>query len=358
MAAPSSAIPRLLPLPRAPLRTVVRAFPENAETVPEALAMPVTPAGAHDVRSSVPPPAHAPARHRLDIGGAVARPMSLSLASLKARPRRDLLVTMECAGNGRVALAPLPRGEPWARGAVSTAVWTGVPLTDLLDEAGVRDDAVEIVVAGADRGRPDGHEHEIAFERSLPLEMARHPSVLVAYAMNGAPLPPEHGAPVRLVVPGWYGVASVKWLAQVKVVTTPFEGWFQASRYVYERAGRPAEPVSTMRVKSMIVTPGEHAPARRGTVAVRGWAWSGEAPIQHVEVILDGGPPVAARLGPMLGRHAWRGFDVEVEITEAGRHSLRARARDGAGRVQPEVPEWNGLGYGMNAATAVLFDVV
>jgi DMSO/TMAO reductase YedYZ molybdopterin-dependent catalytic subunit len=217
-------------------------------------------------------------------------------------------------------MAPLPPGEPWGTGAVSTASWTGPPLALLLERAGVRDDAVEILVSGADRGTPAGAREAMRFARALPLDKAMDPNVILAVEMNGRPLPIEHGAPARLVVPGWYGMASVKWVARIAALTEPFEGWFQRDRYVYER-DHERRPVDVMRVKSTIVTPESGRGVARGRVLVWGWAWSGAAQIAAVELSLDGGEWQEATLDPQLAPHAWRRFAHVLDVGEPGRHS-------------------------------------
>ncbi|MGZ3425957.1 MAG: sulfite oxidase [Polyangia bacterium] len=336
---------------------VVTESPFNAESGHPALAAAVTPSGAHYVRCNFDVPAIDAERHLVAVEGAVADAFTLAAPDLALLPQRSVTVTLECAGNGRLDMAPLPSGEPWHRGAVSTASWTGVPLAVLLDRAGLRDDVVEILVSGADRGTPSGARNETRFSRALPLDKAMDPNVIVAIEMNGRPLPPEHGAPARLIVPGWYGMASVKWLARIAALTEPFEGWFQKQRYVYD-SGREQRPVDVMRVKSMIVAPESGVGVVRGRLVVWGWAWSGAAPVAGVDVSLDGEEWQAAQLDAALAPYAWRRFSIVLDIDEPGRHTVRARARDGAGRVQPDVAAWNKHGYGNNAITALGFYVL
>ncbi len=235
-------------------------------------------------------------------------------------------------------MSPLPPGEPWATGAVSTASWSGPSLAHLLDRAGVRDDAVEILVTGADRGTPSGAAEATRFARALPLDKARDPNVIVAIEMNGSPLPPEHGAPARLIVPGWYGMASVKWVARIAALTEPFEGWFQHDRYTYVAHGR-RRPVDVMRVKSMIVAPESGTGVARGRVEVWGWAWSGAASIAAVDVRLDDGwlaggdarrAAGAARLAPLLARGR-RGPGGAPRAAGARARRRRTRAAGDAG---------------------------
>jgi DMSO/TMAO reductase YedYZ molybdopterin-dependent catalytic subunit len=336
---------------------VVREEPFNAEAAPLALASAITPAGAHYVRAHFGPPPLDRRTYEIVVDGAVAQPATISLAALRALPTRSVTVTMECAGNERALLSPLPPGEPWLHGAVSTASWCGPPLGLVLERAGVRDDVVEILVEGADRGRPDGSAESCSYARALPLDVAQAGHVILALEMNGRPLPIEHGAPVRLVVPGWYGMASVKWVARISALTAPFAGFFQRDRYVYVRDGK-MRPVELMRVKSMLVEPAPLAPVPRGGILGWGWAWSGAAQVVAVEVSLDGGPFRPDELDPPLAPHAWRRFSIELDVPVAGRHSLRCRARDAAGRVQPERAEWNAFGYGHHAVHAHLFECI
>src|ERR671930_2760509 len=207
----------------------------------EALRHPITPIGLHYLLIHFDIPAVDEHTWRLRIGGLVDRPLTLSLEELKARPARTETVTLECAGNGRALLAPRPLSQPWLREAVGTAEWTGTPLAPLLDEAGVSAGATEVVFTGRDRGIQGDVEH--AYERSLPVADAMRDEVLLAYAINGQPLPPQHGFPLRLVVPGWYGMTHVKWLRSITVVDEPFRGWEQAVAYRVrdseDDAGRP-----------------------------------------------------------------------------------------------------------------------
>lgn len=340
------------------LQVPVRAAPACAETGPAALIAPITPNEAHFVRSHFDVPSLERAALPVLVDGAVAEPLSLSIAELRGLPQHHVTMTMECAGASRLTMQPLPRGLPFGHGAVATASWSGVPLGLLLDRAGLRDDVLEILISGADRGTLPQGVGPVAYARSLPLAKAREPNVLLALEMNGAPLPIEHGAPVRLVVPGWYGMASVKWVVRVTALVEPFAGWFQAERYVYVDGGRPRRPVDVQAVKSLIVwpEPGRALPA--GRLDAWGWAWSGAAPIAAVEVALDDGPWGEAELDPPLAPNAWRRFHVSLDLTFRGRHTLRSRARDAAGGVQPDVARWNAFGYGNNSVAAVAFQVV
>jgi sulfane dehydrogenase subunit SoxC len=328
----------------------------------EALSLEVTPVGLHYLLIHYDVPIVDPATWRLAIDGAVARPLELSLDDLRARPSVTHRVTLECAGNGRARLSPRAISQPWLNHAIGTGSWTGVPLADLLDEAVPTDAAVELVFTGADRGVEGGVAQH--YQRSLTLTQARREGVVLAYALNDAPLPPQHGAPVRLVVPGWYGMASVKWLRRVEAVTVPFDGYQQTTAYRWRATpDDPGTPMREIRVQSMLQPPGvpDFATRRRflpaGPTTLAGRAWSGHGPVTDVAVSTDGGETWReATLEPPPGPHAWQRFSVTWDAP-VGRHELCSRATDAAGRTQPLEPEWNVGGYGGNAVHRVDVEV-
>jgi DMSO/TMAO reductase YedYZ molybdopterin-dependent catalytic subunit len=309
------------------------------------------------VRNHFRTPTLDPDTWRLDVGGLVERPIALNLRDLSRLPTETRVVTLECAGNGRYTLDPAVDGEPWRLGAVSTAEWTGVPLAEVLDRVGVRPDASEVIFRGADRGIVDGRADQVHFERSLPLDTARQAQALLAYAMNGEPLPLQHGYPVRLVVPSWYGVASVKWLTTIELSDHVFEGYFQTTKYWYEPVGAPREPVMLQRVRALITDPGDGDQLPPGETTVRGVAWSGAAPTARVEVSLNHGPWQDARLLGDRQRHRWQWWELQTHLDQRGLTSIRARATDLAGRTQPDVPDWNAHGYGNNAVQEAVVTV-
>jgi DMSO/TMAO reductase YedYZ molybdopterin-dependent catalytic subunit len=334
----------------APRPVVVKPAPYNAETPPEALRAPLTPNASFFVRCNHPVPRLG--EHRLTVGGEVEVPLALDMRALEGLPRRTVRATLECAGNGRTGMAPLPPGEPWGQGAVGTAEWTGVPLAEVLGRARPRPEVVEVVAWGA------GGEGARRFARALPLRKALDPDTLLALGMNGEPLPVEHGGPVRLLVPGWYGMASVKWVARLEGWTRPFEGYYQRERYVYDAGDGWEEPVTRMRVRARILSPAEGERVAPGRVLVEGVAWSGERRVVRVEVAVDGGDTwEPATLLEEPRESVWVRWAYTWEATEPGRHLLRTRATDEAGEVQPELPEWNRLGYGNNAVRPVRVEV-
>jgi DMSO/TMAO reductase YedYZ molybdopterin-dependent catalytic subunit len=332
---------------------VHRAHPLNCETSIAALIGGVVmPNARFYVRNHFATPRLDPLSWRLEVNGLVDHPLRLRLRDLHNMRSETLVATLECAGNGRSAFDPPAEGEQWQLGAVSTAEWTGVPLAEILGRAGLTPEAVEIVFRGADQGSAGDAADPIRFERSLPVTGAGHPGSLLAYAMNGEPLPLEHGYPLRLIVPGWYAVASVKWLTEIEAIGSPFTGFFQTRRYVYEteRNGTVArEPVRLQHVRSVITQPSAGQQVTAGDLVIRGVAWSGAAPIGTVEVSIGGGPWHNARLIGQPHRHSWRWWELLTRIDSPGETTLRARATDLAGRTQPEQPHWNRLGYGGNA---------
>jgi sulfane dehydrogenase subunit SoxC len=340
--------------------TELRLAARNHALPLEALREPITPAGLHYVLIHYDIPAVDPEVFRLEVDGAVERPISLSLDELSARERKALPLTFECAGNGRALLSPRPLSQPWLTEAVGTAEWAGTPLWALLEEAGVRDGAPEVLFTGLDRGVEGGVAQ--AYQRALPLAEAR--DALLAFEMNGMPLPAQHGYPLRLVVPGWYGMQNVKWLGRITVLEEPFEGFQNAVAYrIYGADGEPGEPVTRMLPRSLMVPPGvpdfltreRHVEA--GPTFLRGRAWSGFGAIQRVEVSTDGGAGFAeAELEEPLGEGAWRGWSFEWEATP-GEHTLCSRATDRAGNTQPLEAPWNLKGYANNAVERVIAKV-
>jgi sulfane dehydrogenase subunit SoxC len=315
----------------------------------EALRWDVTPVGLHYLLIHYDIPVVDPASWRLEVGGRVSRSLSLSLEDLRARPAVTRAVTMECAGNGRALLEPHVVSQPWLLEAVGNAEWTGVPVADLLEQAGLLDDAVEVLFTGLDRGVEGGEEQ--AYQRSLTVaEAADGP--LLAYAVNGEPLPPQHGFPLRLIVPGWYGMTSVKWLSRVDAIAEPFAGYQQATGYRM-RAHEDDEgtPVTRIMPRALMAPPGIPDFMTRarfveaGPCELTGRAWSGWGAIDAVEVSTDGGATWAeASLGPEPSPGAWRSWSFAWDAAP-GEHELCCRARDAAGNAQPVDADWNVGGY-------------
>jgi DMSO/TMAO reductase YedYZ molybdopterin-dependent catalytic subunit len=317
--------------------------PDNLEMPFDTLDGFLTPTERFYVRSHFTAPALDARDWKLRVVGAVKRPLELSYNELLALPSRTAAVTLECAGNGRSFLQPKAKGVQWGLGAVGTAEWTGVALSAVLERAGVKPGAVDVVLEGADWGEPKNEPKPagpLAFARGLPLAKALRPEVLLAYKMNGAPLSPAHGRPVRAVVGGWYGMASVKWLARVIVTDRPFLGYDQTVDYaVWDRRDGPPSlsPVTEIEVKSSIARPTAGEVVRAGTdYSVRGAAWAGTADVSKVEVSTDGGATwVAARLTGDAVPLAWRLWQCDWKAPRPGKHVVMARATDSRGRIQP-----------------------
>jgi len=325
----------------------------------EALRWPITPTGLHYLLVHYDVPLVDPAGWRLEIGGAVERSLRLGLDELRALPAVEIAATMECAGNGRALLEPRPLSQPWLIEAVGTARWRGVPLAALLEEASPTVDAVDVLFAGLDRGVEADVEQR--YERSLPLGEALGADAVVAYEMNGAPIPPQHGFPVRLVVPGWYGMANVKWLTEIAVLAEPYAGYQVATAYRFRQSeDEEGRPVTRMRPRSLMVPPGVpdfYSRSRivdAGAVRLEGRAWSGRAPIVRVEVSVDGGASWgdAGIAHDLEGPWSWCGWSFEWEAA-SGEHVLCCRATDETGDAQPVEPEWNLGGYENNAVQRV-----
>lgn len=328
----------------------------------EGLQYDVTPIGMHYVLIHFDIP-HVDANEwRLEIGGRVSQVQSLSLDDIQSRPRVTIPVTMECAGNGRGRLMPRPKSQPWLEEAVGTGEWTGTPLGPVLREAGMMDDAVDVLFTGLDRGEQG--QIEQWYERALSVEEAQRPEVLLAYELNGTPLPPQHGFPLRLIVPGWYGMTHVKWLKSITILEKPFWGYQQNVFYrIAQNDDDPGVQLSRMYPRSLMAPPGIPIFETRerllppGSITLRGRAWSGSGPIVHVEVSLDGGATWAdAILGTPQGDHAWRSWSFAWDAPE-GRYEMLSRATDESGSTQPIEPTWNVKGVANNACQRVVVHV-
>jgi sulfane dehydrogenase subunit SoxC len=325
----------------------------------EALRYDVTPAGLHYLLIHYDIPSVDEARWRLEIGGAVGEPRRLDLAEIRSRPPATAAVTLECAGNGRALLEPRAVSQPWLVEAVGTAEWTGTPLAPLLAEAGVVADAVDVVFGALDRGIEGGVEQ--TYERSLPVAEAMRQEVLLAYEMNGRPLPPQHGYPLRLVVPGWYGMAHVKWLDRITVRREPFTGYQNARGYRWRvDEDEVGEPLTRIAPRALMIPPGipEFMTRSRlvdaGEVQLRGRAWSGTGSVERVEVSHDAGETWSeAELGePPATPFAWRSWSARWDA-RPGDQVLCCRATDSSGATQPLEPRWNAGGYANNAVQRV-----
>ena len=332
----------------------------------EALRYSLTPTGMHFLLIHFDIPEVDAGTWQLKIGGLVANPVNLTLEDIKQRPSRTLAVTMECAGNGRALMNPRPLSQPWLLEAVGTAEWTGTPLRGILEEAGIAPNAVEILFTGLDQG-VQGNEVQY-YQRSLSIDEATRDEMLLAYEMNGEALQPQHGYPLRLIVPGWYGMTSVKWLDRIEAIAKPFDGYQMSATYRFSQTKNdPGEPVTLIRVRALMSPPGIPDFMTRtrlvepGPVSITGRAWAGRQQVAGVEVSTDGGStwapasldvrgdePVDGPVSPF----AWRPWSFQWDA-RPGRYTLLVRATDSQGNVQPVSQPWNFQGMGNNIAQRV-----
>ncbi len=330
-------------------RKLVTAVPENSETPLESVRSWVTPTPWFFVRNHFEVPAQDPSAWRLRVEGCVENSLELTLEDLANLPERTVFATVECAGNGRSFLQPRVAGVPWGAGAIGHAEWTGVPLRRVLEKAKIRPGTVEIMFEGADRGTEPDHPEPMYFARSLPLAKALELDTLLALRMNGEVLEPSHGYPVRLLVPGWYGVASVKWLRRIEILDRTFQGYFQTKKYVIQRPvsrGEETVPVGAMAVKSEILRPRPDSVLGLGTNRLFGVAWAGEEAVARMEVSTDGGDSWnEAELMGLRAPYSWTLWEYLWEVAQPGEYSLMARATSAGGRVQPRAHDPRLGGY-------------
>ena len=328
----------------------------------ESLRWDVTPPGLHYLLTHYDIPAIDPTNFELVVDGFVDTPLSLDLDAIQSRPRISAIVTLECEGNGRAQLLPRPVSQPWLTEAVGTAQWSGTPLSSLLREAGIADGAVDVVFTGADHGIERGFEQD--YQRALPLAEAMGEEVLLAYEMNGAPLPPQHGAPLRLIVPGWYGMAHVKWLRRITVVREKFDGFQMRAYRLRDTADDPGIPLTRIEPRALLMPPGfpdfmsRRRVVKSGAVKIEGRAWSGWAPVSMVEVSIDGGdtwqPAVLETPQDARGWARW----TWIWESETGGYVLSCRATDASGRTQPLGQRWSRGGFANNTIQRVPVTVI
>jgi len=327
----------------------------------EGICYPTTPIGMHFLLIHYDVPFVDPETYELSVEGLVREPLTLTLEDIKARPSVSEPVMMECSGTGRSHASQRTVFVPWFDAAIGCAEWTGTPLGPILEEAGLHDEALEILFTGHDRGIEEGVEQN--YERSLSLEEALSDGVMLAYEINGQPLPPQHGAPLRLIVPEWYGMASVKWLKRIKAIGEPFDGFQQGNKYRYKQSeDEKGTPVTRQRPRAIMRPPGIPSQLGRsryvkaGPVSIEGRAWSGFGLVERVEFSTNGGRTWGdAVLGEPVGRYGWRAWSYEWDAWEPGEYELCTRATDAAGNTQPlDASEvWNVGTYGINTVQRV-----
>ena len=343
------------------------ARPEDLEMPLSGFADYITPVDRFFVRTHVAVPPVDPASWRLDVQGEVTAPLTLTIQDLRTLPSVEVVAVVECAGNGRRFYDPPVPGVQWGNGAVGNGRWRGARLRDVLRRAGIKDSAREVLLNGADvpiATMPD-------FERSIPVAKALDPDTLLAYDMNGEPLPVKHGFPLRAIVPGWAGDSWTKWVTSIRVLDREHDGFWM--KRAYRHPGKPVapgtpiapermQPVTSLRVKSVIAAPADGGFLLVGQpVVIRGTAWSGDGgPIDAVDVSVDGGrrwrPATLQR--DQRTRFGWRQWEFNWTPSEDAYYTLLARARDTAGNIQPMDQEWNPSGYAWNVVPRVRINAV
>ena len=334
--------------------------PEDLETPVRYFDSWLTPLDKFFVRQHIPRPAPIDRdAYRLTVNGMVSKPLQLTLADLEKLPQVTLPATIECTGNGRAFYTPKVPGVQWGRGAIGNAEWAGPRIADIFKAAGASPSAAYLETDGADTpvaATPD-------FVRSLPMRKAMHPATILALKMNGQPIPDIHGFPARLIVPGWDGTSSVKWVVRLSAAAEANKGFFMNPAYRYPKyalpPGSPAKPpelevIEGMPVKSVITAPEDQGKLALGAIAIRGFAWAGEQAIDRVEVSVDGGSRWRdAQLSSPKLPFAWRLWSLEWMPEDPGYYTILSRATDSKGRVQPFVATWNPSGYLWNAIDRV-----
>lgn len=344
--------------------TTISLEPRCEETTLSELCSPITPTDSFYVRSHFGEiPELDISTWRLNVNGGVRQSFSINYNDILAignTEQKEQIVTIECAGNSRSYITPEAEGLKFKHGGISTARWEGIPLAHILNMAGLKDNVSEIIFHGADHGeeKEGATSFELSYTRSLPLEKALHPDTILAYKMNGERLTPDHGFPLRLIVPRWYGMASVKWLIGIEASTKPFEGFFQKNRYVLVYKGpEPAmgwNPVTTVKVKSLITSPRSGDVIHHGSFTINGMAWSGDDIVDHVDISIDGGRnwQMASLLEECV-QNAWTAWEFQWAIPHNGNFLLMSRATDKSGNTQPTHIQWNFRGYANNSIHAV-----
>lgn len=289
----------------------------------------------------------------IPISGLVSTPLLLSMQNILQFPAKIIEVVLECAGNKRSFFEPKVFGEQWEKGAMSQGIWKGVPLRTLLEISGINEAAKEVVVEGYDVGKRTDIDKEFSYSRSLPLDKALHPDTIIAYEYNNQPLSLKHGFPFRLIVPQWYGMASVKWIKQISVIGSDFTGPFQKIDYMYypnQDNDDGAHPVTTMNVNSTIQQPLDMASLNTGKHEIKGIAWTGKGSIIKVEISMDNGKTWSnAEVKKYNSGYKWVSWSFDWKAAKKGNYTIMSKATDSYGQTQPFKPFWNRKGYGYNA---------
>lgn len=341
-----------------PYLTTRKLYPENQETPIHFIHNWITPDELVYSRNHFAYPNLSDRAFFLPVDGEIEEPVIFQYADLLNMPSRRLVMTLECSGNQRAYFEPKVFGEQWEEGAISQGIWRGAPLSDLLNIARLKPSAKEIVFVGHDYGKRTDMYGVVPFARSLPLDKAIHSDTLVAYEYNGQPIPYKHGYPLRLIVPQWYGMASVKWLRRIIVIDHEFQGPFQVvdyNYYPYEDSDAGKSPVTTINVNSIVQQPLDYSILDTGIHQIQGIAWTGKGIITQVQISINGGKDWDDTVlqQDAAEPYAWTFWSYTWHATEKGEYTIMARAKDTFGRIQPFVAKWNKKGYGYNAVSSI-----
>jgi len=322
------------------------------------LDVPVLPNEGHFIRSHFPAPQINTADWSLPITGDVNNPLDLSYDDLLKMPSHEVINLMECAGNSRSTMQPPAEGVQWDNGAVSVSSWKGVSIKTMLEQAGLKASATDVLFVGLDSGDVPAAGKSMPYEMSVPLAKLLDADTLLAYEMNGEPIPKDHGFPIRLLVPGWYGMASVKWLTKITVMDHPNGGFHELDYRFYPATDGKVDSdvtrVSSLKIKSLISTPVKGNILEPGKHTIKGVAWSGDGDITRVEVSTDDDRTWRdAKLDKPSGKYSWQHWEIDWDATNLGHSLLRSRATDSAGNVQPMLATWNFRGYEVNSIHSV-----
>ena len=294
----------------------------------------------------------------LPVTGEVDNALYISYEDLLKMPSHEVTSLMECAGNSRSTMQPPAEGVQWDNGGLSVSKWKGVSVKTVLEQAGLKSAATDVLFVGADSGKETHAEGTLVYEISVPVEKLLNPDSVLAYEMNDETLPKDHGFPIRLLVPGWYGMTSVKWLTKMVVMDHPNGGFHEMDYWIYPatngNGGAKARRVTKLKVKSLISTPNKGDIVAPGKHKVAGVAWSGDGHIAKVEVSTDDDRTwYTANLEEPNGGYSWQHFEYEWEATSLGHALIRSKATDSAGNVQPMLATWNFRGYEVNSIHSV-----
>ena len=322
------------------------------------LDVPVSPTEGHFIRSHFPAPQINSADWSLPVTGDVETPLNLRYDDLLKMPSHEVVSLMECAGNSRSTMQPPAEGVQWDNGAVSVSRWKGVSVKTVLEQASLKGVATDVLFEGVDTGTEPHSGGPLRYAMSIPIEKLLDPDTLLAYEMNGETLPKDHGYPIRLLVPGWYGMASVKWLSNITVMDHPNGGFHEMDYRIYPatdgKADAKVKRVTSLKIKSLISTPNKGSVITPGPHKIKGVAWSGDGHITKVEISTDDDRTWRpAKLEEPSGSYSWQHWEYDWEATNLGHSLLRSRATDSKGNVQPMLAQWNFRGYQVNSIHSV-----